>query len=158
MKISLRTMTKEDLPIFYSWQLDESSRFQAAFMPEEKPESFDEFSKKWEQRFDDSTINAYVITLDEKSVGMVGKYEQDELPEITYWIDRAFADQGITTEAVRLLIEKIKIRPIFASVAFDNIASKRVLEKNGFVSTDSLMSYASARQNEITECIYKLEK
>ncbi|WP_162930873.1 GNAT family N-acetyltransferase [Lactococcus allomyrinae] len=151
-------MTKEDLSVYYSWQLDETSRFQAAFMPKEKSESFDEFSKNWEERLENSTINAYMITLDEKSVGMVGKYEQDELPEITYWIDRTFAGQGITTEAVRLLIERIKARPIFASVAFDNIASKRVLEKNGFVSTDSIVSYAPVRQNDIIECIYELEK
>ena len=76
--------------------------------------------------------------------------------EITYWIDRKFWGQGIATKALNELLTIETIRPIFGRVAFDNFASQKVLEKNGFVKVGTDKAFANARQEDIEEYIYKL--
>jgi len=48
------------------------------------------------------------------------------------------------------------MRPIFGRTAFDNFASQKVLEKNGFVRIGKDKGFANARQAETEEFIYKL--
>lgn len=57
--------------------------------------------------------------------------------EIGYWIGEPFWRRGIATEAVKLLLEKIKIDfpeiiRVSAEIFEHNKASMKVLEKNGF--------------------------
>lgn len=57
--------------------------------------------------------------------------------EIGYWIGEPYWGQGIATEAIRLLIERIKeqspsIVRVYAEVFDYNRPSMRALEKNGF--------------------------
>ena len=56
--------------------------------------------------------------------------------ELGYWIGEPFWGQGLASAAVaqmiRLGFAELKLRRIFASVYEYNIASMRVLEKNGF--------------------------
>jgi RimJ/RimL family protein N-acetyltransferase len=52
---------------------------------------------------------------------------------VGYWIDRAFWGRGITSRALRLLLEEVSRRPLVATTAISNGASLRVLQKCGFV-------------------------
>ena len=49
-------------------------------------------------------------------------------------------------------------RPLHARVAFDNVASHRVLEKCGFRVIASERSFAEARSGEIEELVLRLEE
>lgn len=74
-------------------------------------------------------------------IGHISLYSVKRLPYsscfVGYSIDERFAGRGITTEAVRLVLEfgfqTLNIHRIEAYVAPQNLASVRVLEKSGFV-------------------------
>ena len=78
-------------------------------------------------------------------------------PEITYWIGKDFWGKGIATDALKQFLEIEKTRPIYGRVAFDNLGSKRVLEKCGFEQIGTDKGFANARGKEIVEFIYKLK-
>jgi [ribosomal protein S5]-alanine N-acetyltransferase len=80
------------------------------------------------------------------------------LVEITYWLDRKFWGQGIATKALNIFLDIETTRPIFGRVAFDNFGSQKVLEKRGFAKIGSNYGFANARQTEIEEFIYNLDK
>jgi RimJ/RimL family protein N-acetyltransferase len=73
-------------------------------------------------------------------IGVIGFIQQTDVhrknAEFGYWIGEAFWQQGIITEACKVFIpyvfENFEIVRLFASVFEYNIASQRVLEKNGF--------------------------
>ena len=60
-------------------------------------------------------------------------------PLIGYWVARPYWNQGICTEALRLMINHIrkttKIKSLISGHFVDNPASGRVMEKCGFVPT-----------------------
>nr|PJZ91416.1 hypothetical protein CH379_18775 [Leptospira ellisii] len=57
--------------------------------------------------------------------------------EIGYWIGESFWNRGITTEAIRLLLEiafsEHGLHRIYAEVFSNRPASAKALEKNGFI-------------------------
>lgn len=60
-------------------------------------------------------------------------------PFVGYWVARPYWDQGICTEALGLVIDRIRatteIRSLLGTHFFENPASGRVMEKCGFVPT-----------------------
>jgi len=93
-------------------------------------------------RFKYRDAASFVITLKEedKYVGHVNAFQFDrtfKFVEIAYIVDPKLWNQGIGTEAVRRVVEflrdDMKIHKIRAGLYANNIASKRVLEKCGFV-------------------------
>ncbi len=56
--------------------------------------------------------------------------------ELGYWLGRIYWGKGLATEAVRLILEfgfeDLDLHRIYASAFAANLASRRVLEKNGF--------------------------
>ena len=81
-----------------------------------------------------------VIVQERTIAGLVGLHPADDVysgtAELGYWIGEPFWGQGVASEAVRQIIEigfeELKLRRIYASVYEHNLASMRVLEKNGF--------------------------
>jgi ribosomal-protein-alanine N-acetyltransferase len=49
-------------------------------------------------------------------------------------------------------------RPLHARVAYDNVASQRVLEKYGFRVIGTERGFAEARSREIEEVVLRLEQ
>lgn len=56
--------------------------------------------------------------------------------EVGYWLGKKYWRQGITTEALELLMDfafnELKLHRLYANTLTDNIGSQRVLEKCGF--------------------------
>jgi len=92
---------------------------------------------KWQKEKKPTEVN-FAIDIDGEVVGAVGfsgvKWEHKA--EIGYWLAEKHWRQGIMTEAVRLVVKfgfkELKLKRIFATVFFPNLASKRVLEKADF--------------------------
>jgi len=79
----------------------------------------------------------FAIVVANEVVGMVGMTGVDEPLEIGYWVGRPFWGRGFATAAVALVLEEGRrrgIRRLAAHIFPDNLASARVLEKNGFAS------------------------
>ncbi len=96
-----------------------------------------EFMRHWEGILKNKSIVARTIVYKDKIAGHIicwkeGKYEQ----RVGYWIGKQFWGRGIATSALQEFLAEVRIRPLYAEVANHNLASKRVLEKNGFVLHD----------------------
>lgn len=154
--LTLRETEIADLEHLFQFQADKEAGYIAAFMPKD-PTDKPAYLSKYTKLLADPTINNQTIILNGSIVGSVAKFIMHGDTEITYWIDKKFWKQGIATKALQQFLSIEPSRPIFGHVAFDNFGSQRVLEKCGFVKTGSDVGFASARQAEIEEFIYKLE-
>jgi RimJ/RimL family protein N-acetyltransferase len=97
------------------------------------------------------------ITCDGQLVGTISSFASGDETEVTYWIDRAAWGRGIATEVLELLLKLVTVRPLHARAASDNLASLRVLQKAGFTTIGTEVSYAPARNRDIEETILRLE-
>ncbi|HXD11976.1 MAG TPA: GNAT family N-acetyltransferase [Anaerolineales bacterium] len=128
-RVTLRFILETDLPILFQQQLDLEAVAMSAYPSKDKGE----FMRHWEGILKNKAIVARTILYKEKIAGHIiywkeGKYEQ----RVGYWIGKQFWGRGIATSALAELLDEVKIRPLYAHVANHNLASKRVLEKNGF--------------------------
>lgn len=155
--IKLKPTEILDLDTLFKFQLDKEGGYLAAFMPKD-PTDKSAFISKYTKLLSEPTVNNQTILLDNIIVGSIAKFIMEGDTEITYWIDRKYWGKGIATKALKELLTIESIRPIFGRVAFDNFGSQKVLEKCGFVKIGSDKGFANARQMEIEEFIYKLEK
>jgi ribosomal-protein-alanine N-acetyltransferase len=83
----------------------------------------------------------FAVIRDGEITGGIGYNPKDDVykftAEIGYWIGEPYWGQGLATEAIRLLVKKIReqsplIVRVYAEVFDYNKASMRALEKNGF--------------------------
>jgi len=132
-KIILRNVLETDLPILFEQQLDRDAVAMSAYPAKDKGE----FMRHWEGILKNKAIVARTIIYKDKIAGHVicwkdGKYEQ----QVGYWIGKPFWGRGIASSALAEFLLQVKNRPLYAYVANHNLASKRVLEKNGFTLHD----------------------
>jgi RimJ/RimL family protein N-acetyltransferase len=144
-QILLRDVIADDLPIFYEQQRDPEANAMAAFM------------HHWQKILKDESITTKTIISGEQVAGSVSRYRDEEMegPEVTYWLGKSYWGQGVATQALTAFLESVQVRPIFARVAKDNLASRRVLEKCGFTVCGEGRGYANARGMEIEELILR---
>lgn len=154
-RVKLRRAEESDLEYFFQFQLNTEGRYLAAFTSKDSTDK-QAYFKKYGKLLDDPTVNQQTILVDEKVVGSIAKFEMEGDAEITYWIDRDFWGMKIATTALKQFLTFESTRPIFGRVAFDNIGSQKVLEKNGFAKVGTDKGFANERQAEIEEYIYKL--
>jgi RimJ/RimL family protein N-acetyltransferase len=89
--------------------------------------------------------------------GSVLSYEESAKPEVSYWLGKEFWGRGIATQALKEFLAQVDTRrPMYARVAKDNLASRRVLEKCGFVIISESRGVANARGEEIEELLLEL--
>jgi len=155
-KISLRKTTVADLDTLFRFQLDKEAQYLAAFMPG-NADDMDVYIAKHTRFLGDPTFTNCTILVGQEIAGSIAKFIMEGDTEITYWIDKTFWGQGIASAALKEFLKIETTRPIFGRVAFDNFGSQRVLEKCGFVKIGTDKGFASARQTEIEEFIYRLD-
>jgi ribosomal-protein-alanine N-acetyltransferase len=93
-----------------------------------------------------SPISEFAIDVNGDAVGAAGIIIKDDIykgnGEIGYWIGQDYWGKGVATyvvgELVRLGFDKFKLYRLSAEVFENNIASTRVLEKNGFTKEATL--------------------
>ena len=157
LDIHLRDATAADLPIFFDHQLDPVANRMAAFTAKD-PTDRDAFMAKWTNILADETITIKTILVHGHVIGSVSIYTdaEDGTPQVTYWLGDDHWGKGIATAALAELLRQVTVRPLYARVAKDNLASRRVLEKCGFTVYGEEMGYANARGEEIAELLLEL--
>ncbi|MBL8016737.1 MAG: GNAT family N-acetyltransferase [Ignavibacteria bacterium] len=153
--ITLTKTSEDDLHSLFQFQTDEEAIHLAAFTPKD-PRDKSAYIEKYTKLLNDPAINMQTIKINGEIAGSVSKFEIEGDAEITYWIDRKYWGQGIATTALKELLKTEPARPIYGRIAFDNIASQKVLEKCGFIRIGKDKGFANARNSEIEEYIYKL--
>ena len=151
--IQLRSISPNDIPIFFEQQLDPEANWMAAFTAKD-PSDRQAFDAHWEKILADNGITIRTILADGAVVGSVLCHAWGGEPEISYWLGREFWGKGIATTALALFLDVVDVRPLFARVAKDNAASIRILEKNGFELSGEGMWFSNARGKEIEELIW----
>lgn len=113
--------------------------------------------KRWKKILADDSVIKRTIDVDGEVIGMISCFEREGTPEVTYWLGKEHWGKGFATRALKLLLDLVPKRPLYARTAKDNRASVRVLEKGGFSLAGEEKAFANARDKEIDEWIYKLE-
>ncbi len=76
------------------------------------------------------------IVFKDKVAGHVLSWKEKYDQKVGYWLGREYWGRGIASSALGEFLKEVKIRPLYSHVANHNVASKRVLEKSGFVILD----------------------
>jgi ribosomal-protein-alanine N-acetyltransferase len=153
--ITLTETEKDELNIFFEFQLNEEANYLAAFTSKD-PTDKAAYIEKYSRHLADPTIHMRTIRVNDVIAGSIAKFVMENEAGITYWIDKPFWGQGVATTALHDFLKIEPARPIYGHVAFDNYGSQKVLEKCGFVKIGTDKGFANARQAEIEEYIYKL--
>jgi RimJ/RimL family protein N-acetyltransferase len=128
----LREVVEGDLPILYEHERDPEAAAMAAFPSRDR----DAFMAHWAKTLANDSALTMTIVADGEVAGSIGCWEADGHRFVGYWIGREFWGRGIATQALAELVGMVEARPLYAHVVKSNVASIRVLDKNGFVEVD----------------------
>lgn len=154
--VQLRDLVSSDLPTIFEQQNDPQAVHMAAFTPED-PSDRHAFEAHWERILNGDKYITQTILVDGQIAGYIASFEFMQQRTVGYWIGRDYWGQGITTAALQQFLHIETTRPLYARIAYDNIGSRRVLEKSGFTYHDEDSGYANARGEEIQEFIFVVE-
>jgi RimJ/RimL family protein N-acetyltransferase len=152
-EVQLRDVDDADMPVFFALHRDEEAARMAGFGTKDRDAA--QLAARWRQALVPGTLQKAVLVGGEV-VGLAATFFLEDKLQVTYWIARAHWGHGIATEALSQLVKLVTTRPLYASAAWDNAASLRVLQKCGFVIRGSTRAFASARGEEIEEVFLEL--
>ena len=112
---------------------------------------------------EDSTF-AYAITIDDRAVGSIGAFRQENIhrqtAEMGYYLAEEYWSRGIMTEAIwqlcKIIFDTTDILRIYAEPFAYNIGSRRALEKAGFSLEGILKNNAVKNGKVIDMALYSL--
>jgi len=127
-EVHLRDVLASDLPVHFEHQSDPESARLSVTDPHDRAA----FEAHWTKILGDSTGVVQTIVADGEVVGSAFCWVQDDKREVGYRIGQGHWGKGIATAALFQLLAEVTERPLYATVAAHNPASRRVLEKCGF--------------------------
>lgn len=144
--VRLRDACRGDMEVLFALQSDEASARMAMVVPRSR-EAFEEVWSRVLTNREAGTpgVVAKVIVLDEEVVGSIGCFDMNGLLAVGYGVARRHWGRGIASRALALLLEEMPVRPLHACCAASNLASLRVLTRNGFVVTGTRWSPGTER-------------
>jgi RimJ/RimL family protein N-acetyltransferase len=128
--VPLREVRSEDIPVFHEYQADPEASALAG-VPSRDREAYEAHWAKL--RADPEVLLRTIVTADGSVAGQLLSFPRDGVREIGYWLGRAFWGHGIATAALAEFLPLVTERPVYGVVTEANVASRRVLERNGFV-------------------------
>lgn len=135
--LELRPVVDADLPIFFEHQSDREAA-EIAGVPSRDQEAF---SAHWSKILADPATLIRTIEVDGQVVGSILSFERGGVREVGYWLGRAHWGRGIATRALLAFLPLDPVRPLFAGISRPNVASVRVVQKCGFVSSSEEGSF-----------------
>ena len=151
----LRPLQPEDLDQFFEHQQDPEANLMAAFTAR-NPADRGVFDHHWGLITNDPKVIVRTIEHNGEVAGSILVFENEAIPEISFWTARRFWGQGITTSAVDAFLAEYSTRPLRARVPQDNIGSIKVLERRGFKVVDEAADFSNARAAVVKEFIMEL--
>jgi RimJ/RimL family protein N-acetyltransferase len=141
-EVHLRGVLASDLPVHFEHQSDPESARLSVTDPHDRAA----FEAHWTKILGDSTGVVQTIVADGEVAGSAICWVQ-----VGYRIGRGHWGKGIATAALFQLLDEVTERPLYATVAAHNPASRRVLEKCGFRQVDV------ERAGEVTMHVMRLD-
>ena len=154
-RLLLRRFRTEDIAsAFGNWAGDEETQTGYGEPVYETIEKTRELIEGYIEKYKQPDYFRWAVILPESGecVGQIAFYHvesSNELGEIEYCIGKEYRNKGYTTEAVKALLRegfgKIGFNRIQISCRDNNPASRRVIEKSGFVYEGTLRGYFHTR-------------
>lgn len=128
--LSLRRATKEDSMLLFEWIND----------PDVRKNSFNhnyiaiEDHLKWfESKLYDVNCDIYIITYNNKNIGILRLEKEGSYHKVSYLIDKNYRGKGIGTELLNYIKKKFFNRILIGYVKYDNVASIKAFEKSNYI-------------------------
>jgi RimJ/RimL family protein N-acetyltransferase len=153
--VCLRDVAEDDLAVFFMQQLDPEANYMAAFTAK-NPADRAAFRAHWAKIRSDYNIIKKTILYGDEIAGSILVFPDQGRLEVGYWLGKEYWGHNIATQALLALLEEVKVRPLYARVAKDNIASLRVLGKCGFIIIGEGAGYSYARGHDVDEFVLGL--
>ena len=143
-RIILRPWLDSDAEVLFKWASDPDVGPRAGWPPHK---SVGESLKIIRTLFHNDTTWAITLKATNEAIGAIGYGPscdcrlpaRDGEPIVGYWVAKPYWNQGICTEALKLMLDHIvtttDIPSLISGHFIDNPASGRVMEKCGFVAT-----------------------
>lgn len=85
--------------------------------------------------------NSLTVLLGDIRIGFIGLKIDNDKAEISYIFDSDYTGEGYCSEVIKVLVDiafnKLNLNKLYAYSKEDNVASIKVLTKNGFIKKDS---------------------
>jgi RimJ/RimL family protein N-acetyltransferase len=153
--VQLRPLQPEDLDQFFDHQQDPEANLMAAFTAR-NPADRGVFDHHWGSIINDPKVIVRTIEHNGEVAGSILVFENETIPEISFWTASRYWGQGITTSAVDAFLAEYTARPLRARVPQDNIGSIKVLERRGFKVIEESADFSNARAAVVKEFIMEL--
>lgn len=131
-EVRLRPVEDDDLEIFFQFEQDQEAQRRSAFRGRER----ERFMPHWAKNLADPEKFHRTVLAGDEVAGNIVSWEQDGKRWIGYWLGRDHWGHGIGGRAVRLFLDELTIRPMYADPVEGNVGSVRLLEKLGFSRVD----------------------
>jgi RimJ/RimL family protein N-acetyltransferase len=126
--VLLREVEPDDVPVFYEHQADADASRLAAVPSRDREAHAAHLAKI----LADPDVLVRTIVVDGAVAGQVLSFPRDGVREVGYWLGRRFWGRGLATQVLAEFLALDRHRPLYGVVAEHNVASRRVLERNGF--------------------------
>lgn len=127
--VLLREVHPDDIAVFHRYQSDAEASALAG-VPARDREAYE---AHWAKLMGDPQVTLRTVVADDGTVaGQLLSFPRDGVREIGYWLGRAYWGRGIATAALAEFVRLVEERPLHAVVTEENVASRRVVERNGF--------------------------
>lgn len=125
----LRPVEPGDIPVLFEQQADAGASRLAAVASRDRTAH----AEHLEKIMADPEVLIRVIDLDGVVAGHVLSFPREGVREVGYWLGRRYWGRGMASSALAEFLTIDRRRPLHGVVAEHNGASRRVLERNGFV-------------------------
>jgi ribosomal-protein-alanine N-acetyltransferase len=137
----LRRLSADHAPAVLAFELANRAYF-AASVPDRGDDYFERFAERYDALLAEQEAGAcafYVLVAEDGSVlGRFNLYDlEDRAADVGYWVAQHVAGRGLATATLgdlcRLAESEHGLRTLRAATAVENAASRKVLERVGFV-------------------------
>jgi RimJ/RimL family protein N-acetyltransferase len=134
--VLIRDVVEADLEVFLRQEHDPEAVRRSRFAPRER----EAFMRHWRtQVLDDPTVFVQAVEVDGAVAGNLVAWWEEDRRFIGYWFGREFWGRGIGTRALGLFLEKEGVRPLYADPFHGNTGSVRLLERQGFQRSGTVL-------------------
>ncbi len=134
-RLILKQTSRDDIDLMLKMdKQDVTQKFLGGIKDKSREERIEFLDKKH------NNGNSLTVMLDSIAIGFVGLKVTENVGEVSYIFDSDYTGNGYASECVSKLIKvgfnDLKLDKIFAESKEDNIASRKVLLKNGFIEVN----------------------
>lgn len=130
-EINLRLIERNELPIVHKWE--NNSIFTGPYEPVQQS-TLESLEKLYDNRGDNEWF--FIESKQDEPIGLMYATSKNGCISIGYAVVEEMRGRGVCSEAVRMIVDYLFLRKrvvrVEATTSPDNIASQKVLTKNGF--------------------------